>query len=280
MQFSKFVILYFLTFFSISHSLPVSPADPETNDNNNGLSEDPPVTDVVAFEIKQGENTLGSIELGLFGTVVPKTVKNFHSLLTEYTDSIFHRVIKDFMIQGGDYDGKGGHSIYGAESGSLLDENFDLKHDRPGRLSMANAGPNTGGSQFFITSKEFPHLDGHHVVFGQLLSGMDVVNKIEQVETDEYDKPIVDVIIVSATVDEAKLKELKNEASVGVSTGSSTDASTGASADGSVNPSSRSAFHANKCKLKLRPMFKAFTNALGLKQLVRLSNFNTPLILK
>lgn len=147
--------------------------------------------------------TLGDIHISLFAKECPKTVENFttHSKNGYYNGLIFHRVIKGFMIQTGDPlgDGTGGTSIWGTDFEDEFHPN--LRHDRPFTVSMANAGPNTNGSQFFITTVPLPRLDGKHTVFGRVTKGSDVVLAIEKVRTDKNDKPFEDVKIISINVD-------------------------------------------------------------------------------
>mmetsp|Transcript_155161 Transcript_155161/g.496118 ORF Transcript_155161/g.496118 Transcript_155161/m.496118 type:complete len:173 (-) Transcript_155161:190-708(-) len=159
----------------------------------------------VFFDMTIGRAPAGRIIMELRADVAPKTAENFRALCTgekgtgksgkplHFKGSAFHRVIPDFMCQGGDFtagNGTGGESIYGAK---FADENFTLKHTCPGILSMANAGPNTNGSQFFLCTVKTAWLDGKHCVFGQVIEGMDVVKKIEGVgsQSGKTAKPVV-----------------------------------------------------------------------------------------
>ncbi|KAK1884866.1 NK-tumor recognition protein [Dissostichus eleginoides] len=161
------------------------------------------------FDVELNREPVGRIVFQLFSDVCPKTSKNFLCLCTGekgtgkltgkklcFKGSTFHRVVKNFMVQGGDFtegNGRGGESIYG---GYFEDENFLLKHDKAYLLSMANRGKDTNGSQFFITTKVAPHLDGVHVVFGSIISGFEVIKKVEGLKTDSSSRPYADVRVM------------------------------------------------------------------------------------
>jgi len=170
---------------------------------------DVPLNPRTFFDIEIDDKPVGRVTFELYANIVPKTAENFRALCTgekgsgpntgvalHYKGCPFHRIIKGFMIQGGDFskrNGTGGESIYGKK---FADENFKCKHDLPGLLSMANAGSNTNGSQFFITTVKTPHLDGKHVVFGRVISGMEVVKQVENTMVDTEDHlPYANVII-------------------------------------------------------------------------------------
>ncbi|TGO90538.1 hypothetical protein BPOR_0060g00110 [Botrytis porri] len=177
------------SFFSISSSFPfiqsstsnpvATLAKPEDGDNTSKNC---------FFDITVDSVPAGRITFKLYDKITPRTARNFRELCTGqhgfgYAGSSFHRIIPQFMLQGGDFtrgNGTGGKSIYGR---TFADENFELKHTKPGQLSMANAGRNTNGSQFFITTIATPWLNGKHVVFGEVIEGMDLVKKIEALGT-------------------------------------------------------------------------------------------------
>lgn len=151
------------------------------------------------MDISIGDTPAGRLKFELFSDIVPRTSENFRQLCTGefrpnhvpegYKNSIFHRIIKDFMCQGGDFinaDGTGSRSIYGDK---FDDENFTLKHDKAGLLSMANSGPGTNGCQFFITAQPCPFLDGKHVVFGKVVDGLLTLRKMENVPTGANNRP-------------------------------------------------------------------------------------------
>ncbi|RDB17075.1 Peptidyl-prolyl cis-trans isomerase D [Hypsizygus marmoreus] len=167
---------------------------------------------ITYFDITIGDKPTGRIIFQLYNDLVPKTTENFRALCTgekgtgqsgkplHYKGSGFHRVIKGFMCQGGDFtagNGTGGESIYGEK---FEDEAFPVKHTKPFLLSMANAGPNTNGSQFFITVSPTPHLDGKHVVFGEVIKGKSIVRQMENYPTSSGDVPTSPIVIADCGV--------------------------------------------------------------------------------
>lgn len=157
------------------------------------------MSETIIVELKTNR---GDIRIQLFPEVAPKTVENFTGLVKKgyYDGIIFHRVIKDFMIQGGDPtgSGRGGQSIWGKPFEDECDP--QLRFSKKGILAMANAGPNTNGSQFFITTAKTPWLDGNHTIFGEVIEGYEVVEVIEDCKKGPGDRPIEDQKIESASV--------------------------------------------------------------------------------
>ena len=153
----------------------------------------------MANKTAEFNTNMGNFKIELFMKEAPLTVGNFIKLVEKgfYNGLIFHRVIPNFMIQTGCPQGTG----YGGPGYTIRDEfDPDLRHDTPGILSMANAGPNTGGSQFFITVAPTPWLDGKHAIFGKVTEGMDIVDKISKVQTGRADKPLQDVVIKNISI--------------------------------------------------------------------------------
>ena len=159
-----------------------------------------PATPAAKNRVARVETTKGTFRIELFEDKAPITTKNFIDLATKgfYDGVIFHRVIDGFMIQGGDPTGTG----RGGPGYKIPDEfHPDLKHDAPGILSMANAGPNTGGSQFFITLGPTPHLNNRHAVFGKVIEGLDVVKAIGKSATGTGDRPLDDIVMKKVTIE-------------------------------------------------------------------------------
>ncbi|XP_053978936.1 uncharacterized protein LOC128889408 isoform X1 [Hylaeus anthracinus] len=198
----------------------------------------------VFFDVEVGGLPMGRIVFELFADICPITCENFRSLCTgeqglgkttgkslHYKGIVFHRVVKDFMIQGGDFsvgNGTGGESIYG---GTFADENFIIKHNKPYLLSMANRGRDTNGSQFFITTQPAPHLDNVHVVFGEVVSGQEIVTHIEGLPVDRMSRPLQDAKVVNCgeLVLKVKSKVKKRETKDSSSSDSDSDSYAGKS---------------------------------------------------
>ena len=202
----QFMMSFFLILLLVGCKDSNSSANGKEQSNNNEstiMNTQESTQDSITVAIMK--TNMGVIEIELFSDKTPKTVDNFVGLANKgyYNGVIFHRVIANFMIQGGDPTGtgRGGESIYGAKFNDEIVTT--LKHDSTGILSMANAGPNTNGSQFFITLAPTPWLDGKHTIFGKVINGMDVVNAIGKVKTAS-DKPVKDVVMETVTIEKRK----------------------------------------------------------------------------
>lgn len=204
------ILMLLSAIFAVIHAAPISgetgsAESVENKDNAEGKEDgDPVFTHFVYFRINHGDQKVGTIKIGLFGSVVPKTVQNFYELARSddeksYKNSIFHRIVDGFLLQGGDYDkmdGTGGESIYGYH---FEDENFTLKHDKAGRVSMANSGKDTNGSQFFIITRPSEWLDGKYVVFGQVIEGLELIlDTLQKVQVGAHSRPTEPVVIVES----------------------------------------------------------------------------------
>jgi len=203
-------LILFLFSFTLVACGGMNSENKNQNISTNDQKEIPTMTELKKDTITVAviQTTMGTIELELFADKAVKTVQNFVGLAEKkyYDGIIFHRVIDNFMIQGGDPAGTGssGESIWGKP---FEDEvKTGLKHNSEGILSMANAGPNTNGSQFFITLKATPWLDGKHTIFGKVISGMEVVKAIGKTKTNQNDKPLIDVVMQKVTI-EKRLKK-------------------------------------------------------------------------
>jgi len=207
MKGSIFFLLLLTLFWGCNNSNNTTKNNDEMNvqKNKNKMEKTAMPDSTKKMDVAVIKTNMGTIEFQLFSEVAPKAVENFEGLAKKgYYDGVtFHRVIDNFMIQGGDPTGtgRGGESIWGKP----FEDEFspDYTFDKPGILAMANAGPGTNGSQFFITLVPTPWLNNHHTIFGQVIKGMDVVQAIGKVETTKpYDKPVKDVVMEKVTVEQ------------------------------------------------------------------------------
>ncbi|KAF3943740.1 hypothetical protein CMV_029730 [Castanea mollissima] len=203
----RFIFLYLVLLIFLIFAF----SNPKTKKIEEKAEEVPEITHRVYFDVDIEEQRQGRIVIGLYGQVVPKTVENFRALCTgekgkdahgkklHYKGTPFHRIVSGFVIQGGDIvhgDGRGFISIYGG--GTFPDENFKIKHSHAGVVSMVNSGPDSNGSQFFITTVKASWLDGEHVVFGKVIQGMDTVFAIEGGAGTYSGKPRKKVVIADS----------------------------------------------------------------------------------